>query len=79
MKKFKVSSIEFDFEGGDIPSKKEQKQLNDYVINKIWEVSSVDDEILYELPEVISDDTDWLIKGIEYDEVEKDYNNEETG
>ena len=84
MKKFKVSSIEFDFDsisGVKELSEKKLKDLKDHVINNVWEVDTdvVDDvQNCIDLTDGISDDTNWLVKDIEYDQVEIS-NDEKSG
>ena len=63
---FKVTDIEFDFEDedGDVLPYDEQVAVSKYVIENTWEVEDEED-----LADVVSDDTGWCIKSLNYLEI----------
>jgi hypothetical protein len=62
---YKVTDIEFDFEdsSGELPYD-EQVAVVQSVLDDVWEVYSED-----ELADVITDDTGWCIKSLNYLEI----------
>ena len=65
MLKLKVTSIEYEFQcdGDEQVSKSYQKRITTNEIGKVYEVENED-----ELADVISDQTGWCVKSLEYDE-----------
>jgi len=63
--KIQVTKIEFDFECDDVKvTKRVQDALTNYALGKVYEVDHED-----EIADVISDDTGWCIKSIDYKHV----------
>ena len=60
---YKITDIEFDFEDseGDVYPYDEQVAVVQSVLDDVWEVEDEDD-----LADVISDDTGWCIKSLDY-------------
>jgi hypothetical protein len=63
---YKVTDIEFDFEDedGDVLPYDEQVAVAQSVLDDVWEVYDED-----ELANVITDDTGWCIKSLNYLEI----------
>ena len=62
----KLTDIEFDFEDedGDVLPYDEQVAVVQSVLDDVWEVYDED-----ELADVISDDTGWCVKSLDYVEI----------